>query len=358
MPAIRPTYISTGEAAIKIASRTLDGCFGLGCLSNASYAYEKNMRAEYCSVRGGALFYEAMTPGFRLSVSTKELSAVNYQIQGGSALPIATGSSVTALLTEGDPTASSSVASPCEWSIVRLGGITTAYPISFDMYTQHGDLAPTSGAFVKATNIEVYTAAKTNGATTVAAAAWLYSATHVATKFTVDDLCTGKIHFHLIADADLAQWSWNPSDPPFLINGVAPHIPEGLVMGDTVCLIGVAYTWGSLTDDTGAEIAAANRSIIQYPQEVEKPVAIKLVHRYSRDPDHFAQIVRIWRAFNTTGFSQNLNPMTTTAHTLDSEFRAVDASDISPDSPLFHIEIVESVEPLTWASLLQLAAAG
>lgn len=359
MPAIRPVYISTGEAAIKIASETLDGCYGLGCLSNAGYGYEKNMRAEYCSNRGAPLFYEAMTPGFRLDVSSKELSAVNFQLMGGSSLDIINGTEVTALNTVGNPAAVSSLTNPAEWHIVKLSG---SAPWSFDVYTELKDLGWGGGTaangFVKGTNIQVYTAAYTNGGTDVAAAAWLYSTTHVATKFTVDDACNGKVHFHLIADADLSQWTWNPSDPPFLINGVAPHIPTDLIMGDTVALIGISYFHSQLKDSTGEEIRDANRSIIQYPQAVEKPVFIKVVHRYSQDPDHFAQILRIWRAFNTTGMSQNMNPMTTTAHTLDASFRAADASDISPDSPMFHIEVVESTTTLTWESLLQLAAAG
>lgn len=359
----RPVYMTTGPSAIKIYSEVLDGCFALGCLSNMRIGYSKNMQPIFCSALAPPIDYRPRNPSFSLDVSARELTALNFHILGGSANDIVTGTALTTANTVGNPAGSSTLTTPAEWWIVKTTGATpwdaTVYLKRKDIFAANADSTDPAD-FVKGADIEIYVAAKTNSDADVAAATTLYESNALtgtasdAAKgsFYVADACNGKIVLGNIPDALVTQWVYQDSDPAFTINGVSPFIQDDIRTGDVVFLVGFAYTHGSVKAADGTQVPRTSRQVIEFPTLVEKPVAVKIVTRYEKDPLRKAKIIRVPRMQNMSGFGLGLNPLSTEIFSLDANFMALDSSDLYPNSPLFHVEIVDADSDISLESLL------
>lgn len=343
--------ISLGPMDVQLYNETLGGCFAAGCLETVRLNFGRAMRPIVCNSLDGVDEYRPLDPSVSLSYSAKELSAIMLAHGLGDGATIVPGASIDTIV--GNPAADSSVAAPAEWHVVRLSA--AAGPWDFSLTLENRDLRYAASTFVKGTDIEVYTAANTNGNTNVAASAWTYVASPgpygASGSFSVLDACLGKLDFHSITDASVTQWTWDDTAPPFTINGTRPIIESDVRHGDTVALIGVSYKWGKVTDAAGVDVPAANRSKIQVGRALGEPIGIKGIHYFEKDRQKKALILRIWKARNMTGASLGFESQATRESTLDMAFMGIKDERNHPESPLFELEMVDSLttlDPLTF----------
>lgn len=354
MPSVQnPLDISVGPLHVKFYNETLGGCFFTGCLENARFAASRSMRPIICNGLEDPVDYRPGSPSASLSLSAKELSAHMMAHGAGDGASIVSGSSID--IQVGTPGANSTVASPAEWHIVKLTG---AAPWTFSLFTENRDLWAASGTFVLDTDISIYNAALTNGDTAViplagGTPAFAIDTTAVAANsFYVSDACLGKLSFNAVADALLAQWTYDSTAAKFTINGTYPIIDSNVTHGDTVALIGVAYNWGKVQDATSTLVDKTKRFKIQIGRALGEPIGIKGVHFLEGARNRRAIIIRIWKARNMTGFGLGFDAMASRDITLDTQFMGLDDTRNHPDSPVYEIEKVESTTDLSLDTLL------
>lgn len=349
MPSVQnPLDISVGPLHVKFFNETLGGCFFTGCLENARFAASRSMRPIICNGLESPVDYRPGEQGASLSLSGKELSAHMIAHGAGDGASIVSGSSIDIVV--GTPGSASTVAAPCEWHIVKLTG---AAPWTFTVYTENRDLWAASGTFVLDTDISVYFAALTNGDASVSvSAAVTVASTPGTSTITITDACLGKITFAAIADATIAQWTYDSTAAKFTINGTYPIIDSDVTHGDTVALIGIAYQWGKVSDVTGTLVDKTKRFKIQVARTLGEPIGIKAVHFFEGARNRRALIIRIWKARNMTGFGLGFDAMASRDITLDTQFMGLNDERNHPESPVFEIEKIESTTDLSLDTLL------
>lgn len=346
--------ISIGPLHLKIYSEDMGGCFYTGCLTTARFAASKNMQPVVCNVLDGPITYRMLEPGMSIGYSTKELSATNFAIGAGGTSGITT--PTIGDRTEGTIGANSTVASPAEWHIVKLP--TGGAPWTFTMYLENRDVCTAAGAnsgFVLNTDISIYLASPTNGDAAVAVSAAFTideTSAYDANSFRVSDPCMGKISFEAVADATIAQYTYDASSAPFTINGVYPIVENDVNHGDTVALIGFSYIWGRAVDAAAVLVPFPSRQLIQFDNNQPTPVSIKGIHFMQQDQTHFALIFRLWKAYNMTGFGTAFDSMSAADITIDTMFQAINDKRNHPNSPFGELEIIRSATALDLENLL------
>lgn len=270
--------ISIGPLHLKVYSEDMGGCFYTGCLTTARFAASKNMQSVVCNILDGPITYRMLEPGMSIGYSTKELSSTNFAIAAGGTTGVTT-PTLDANRKVGPDTVGggSTVAEPVEWHIVKLP--TGGAPWTFNLYLENRDVCRVDGSqsgFVLDTDIAIYLASPTNGDALVAkSAAFTIDETSAydANSFRVSDACMGKLTFTAIADATLAQYTYDASSAPFTINGTYPIVENDVTHGDTVALIGLGYIYGRVVDAAGVLVPFANRQLIQFDNNQPTPVS-------------------------------------------------------------------------------------
>lgn len=350
MPAQNLRNITLGPVDIKLYNEGLGGCFAAGCLSTVRITMGRNMLPIVCNVLDGVAEYRPLDPSAQIAFSAKELTSIMLAHGAGDGARIVGGSSIDVLVGPAAG-ADSTVASPCEWHLVKLSGTA---PWTFSMYLENRDLWYTGSNFIQDTDISLYLAASTNGDTAVAKStvALDMAASPANNTWKVTDACAGKITFTAFADASVSQFTYDANAAPITINGVYPIIESDVKHGDTVALIGFAYLWGKVVDASGTLVDRANRTKIEVGDTLGEPIAIKAVHLFQADRKRKALIFRIWKARNMAGASLGFDSESTRQITMDTSFMAINDKKNHPNSPFGEIEIVDATSDLNIETLL------